>query len=101
MSGAQLTETVGPYQQHVVPTIAPPQRLLLRPEEAAKVLGLSRAGIYRLIGRREIRSVKIGAARRIPVDALEAYVAHLPGDGSSGGGDPFAGGAGASGGARR
>lgn len=91
MSGIQLTEPSG-SQHHVVPTIAPPQRLLLRPEEAAKVLGLSRAGIYRLIGRREIRSVKIGAARRIPVDALEAYVAHLPADGTTTVGSTFAGG---------
>lgn len=51
--------------------------LLLRPEEAAEVLSLSRATIYALMASGAIASVKIGRSRRISRDALEAYVAGL------------------------
>ena len=57
-------------------------RLLLSPEEAGNRMQLSRATIYRMLERGELRSIKIGAVRRIPVRELEAYIAaHLP-DGS-------------------
>lgn len=52
-------------------------RLLLTPEEAADRLALSRTTIYELIRTGELRSVKIGRARRIPVAALGEYVAGL------------------------
>ena len=38
---------------------------------------ISRSKIYPLVMSGAIASVKIGAARRIPVDALEAFVARL------------------------
>lgn len=54
-------------------------RLLLSPETVADRLELSRATIYRMLGRGELRSIKIGAARRIPARELEAYIeAHAP-----------------------
>lgn len=51
--------------------------LLLRPEEAADALGIARTRVYQLIRVGELRSVKIGKLRRIPVAALQAYVERL------------------------
>ena len=51
--------------------------LLLKPEEAAEALGIARTRVYQLMRAQEIRSVKIGKVRRIPVAALQAYVERL------------------------
>lgn len=51
--------------------------LLLKPEEAAEALGIARTRVYQLMRAGEIRSVKIGKVRRIPVAALHAYVERL------------------------
>ena len=48
--------------------------LLLRPAEAAKALSLSRSKVYELLLTGEIASVKVGAARLIPVDGLRAWM---------------------------
>ena len=53
------------------------ERLLYRPEEAAKVLGLGRTKVYELIASGELRSVKIGAARRVSATALAEFVSRL------------------------
>lgn len=52
-------------------------RLLLSVEEAGEVLGVKRSKMYELISAGEIESVKIGKSRRVPVDAVEAYVDRL------------------------
>jgi excisionase family DNA binding protein len=52
--------------------------LLLRPEEAAQRLAISRTVLFDLIATGEIDSVKIGRSRRIPLSALHVYVAALP-----------------------
>ena len=52
-------------------------RLLLRPEEAAKALGVSRTTVFELIRTGDLRSVKIGNARRISATALAEFVAGL------------------------
>jgi excisionase family DNA binding protein len=52
-------------------------KLLFRPEEAAEALGVSRARLYELMTRGDIRSVKIGASRRVPAVDLQAYVSRL------------------------
>jgi excisionase family DNA binding protein len=44
-------------------------------EQAAQMLGVGRATLYRLIMRGEIQSFTVGRARRIAVSVLEAYVA--------------------------
>jgi excisionase family DNA binding protein len=54
-----------------------PARLLLRPSEAARVLGVGRTKVYELMGSGELRSVKIGHLRRVSVAALTDYVAAL------------------------
>lgn len=52
-------------------------RFLLSVDEAAQSLHISRVGIYRLMQRGELRSVKVGGLRRISVTALQAYVDRL------------------------
>lgn len=48
--------------------------VLIKPEEAARRLSLSRSTIWSLIMRGELQSVKVGKARRVPVAALEEFV---------------------------
>lgn len=52
-------------------------KLLLTPEEAAQVLGIGRTKVYELILGQTLDSVKIGASRRVPSDALVEFVASL------------------------
>ena len=49
-------------------------KVLLTPEEVADALGIGRTKVYELILVGALESVKIGACRRIPADALAAYV---------------------------
>ena len=49
-------------------------KILLTVPEAAQRLGLGRSFVYQLVMKGEIRSIKLGRARRIPVDALEQFV---------------------------
>ena len=53
------------------------ERLLLRAEEAAEALGISRARLYELLADRTIESIQIGRSRRIPVAALRCWVEQL------------------------
>lgn len=48
--------------------------LLLKPDEAARLLGVSRTKVYTLIGRRDIPSIRMGGSIRVPREALEAWV---------------------------
>ena len=48
--------------------------LLVRVEEAARILSLSRSMIYQMLDRGELPSVRCGTARRIPLAALHAWV---------------------------
>ena len=60
-------------------TTGEPDRLLLRPEEVARSLAIGRTAVFELIRTGELRSVKVGAARRVSATALAAYVAELEG----------------------
>jgi excisionase family DNA binding protein len=51
--------------------------LLLRPPEAAALLGISRSKLYDLLKAGDLRSVTIDAARRIPFADLVDYVEGL------------------------
>ena len=53
------------------------EKLLLKPEEAAEVLSIGRSKVYELMGTGELASVRIGASRRIPADALVEFVSRL------------------------
>lgn len=52
-------------------------RRLLTPEEAARALGIGRTLVFELLGSGRLRSVRIGACRRVPVGALDEFVAGL------------------------
>lgn len=54
-----------------------PERVLLTVEQAARQLSISRTKMFQLIKDGEISSVRIGRARRVPADALTAYVDRL------------------------
>ena len=49
------------------------EQLLLRPEEAAKVLGVGRSRIYRLLADGVIPGIRVGRSVRVPADALRAW----------------------------
>ncbi|MFY9641264.1 MAG: helix-turn-helix domain-containing protein [Rhodomicrobium sp.] len=52
----------------------------LRVNDAARIYGISRATIYKLMGQNKLRTVKIGRHRLIPVAAIEALFQGVPGD---------------------
>jgi excisionase family DNA binding protein len=58
-------------------TAADPPRLLFTVEEAARVLGLGRTRMFELIQAGSVETVLIGRLRRIPLDALDAFVTGL------------------------
>jgi excisionase family DNA binding protein len=51
-----------------------PVKLLLTVEEAAVALSVCRSVAYQLVLTKQISSIKIGRARRVPVLALERYI---------------------------
>jgi excisionase family DNA binding protein len=51
------------------------RKLLLAPKEAAQLLSIDRSTLYILLMRGDIASITIGRARRIPVKALEQWIA--------------------------
>jgi excisionase family DNA binding protein len=52
-------------------------KLLLTPEEAAERLSVGRSRIFELIASGQLRSVRLGASRRIPTAALVEFVNEL------------------------
>lgn len=50
------------------------ERVLLRPEEVAAMLGIGRSIVFELLRSGELRSVKIGKSRRIPRVAVYEYI---------------------------
>ncbi|SEH03504.1 DNA binding domain-containing protein, excisionase family [Nonomuraea solani] len=52
-------------------------KLLVTAAEASEMLGLGRTKVYELIAAGELRSVKIGRSRRVPVEALTAFVSAM------------------------
>jgi excisionase family DNA binding protein len=59
------------YPSVVVP---PSDAVLLRVEEAAPLLRLSRTEVFALIKSGQLASIKIGRRRRVPRRALDDYV---------------------------
>ena len=52
----------------------PDDKLLLTIPEVAYRIGLGRSFVYELVMKGEIKSVKIGRARRVPVSAVEEFI---------------------------
>lgn len=50
---------------------------LLKVDDAAELLNVSRWTVYKLIKERELTSVKVRNGRRVPLEAVRAYVAAL------------------------
>jgi excisionase family DNA binding protein len=48
--------------------------LPLRPDEAARTLGVSRAMVYALLSAGVLPSVRVGSLMRVPVDALRQWI---------------------------
>jgi excisionase family DNA binding protein len=57
----------------------PARKLLVSVEEAAQMLSIGRSLVYKLVLSKQVLSVKIGRTRRIPVFALEAFIAQQSG----------------------
>ncbi|WP_328646720.1 helix-turn-helix domain-containing protein [Amycolatopsis sp. NBC_00348] len=51
--------------------------LLVRVEEAARLLCIGRTRVYDLINSGELKSVKIFGARRVPRTSIDSYVTAL------------------------
>jgi excisionase family DNA binding protein len=56
------------------------ERRALRPKEAARAYGVSRTLIYEWMKTGRLKSVRLGGARLITVEALEALVAGASND---------------------
>lgn len=54
-----------------------PQRRLLTVLEVAERLNIGRTKVFHLIAAGQLESVRIGRLRRIPVEAVDAYVDEL------------------------
>lgn len=52
-------------------------KLLLTPTETAAALGIGRSKVYELLKSGQLQSVHIGACRRVPADALTAFLEQL------------------------
>ena len=48
--------------------------MLLNVQQASQALNISRASLYRVLDRGELRSVQIGARRLVPVAAIDALL---------------------------
>lgn len=49
--------------------------LLVTVEDAARMLSLGRSSVYALVAKGRIQSILIGRSRRIPVTALQSFIA--------------------------
>ncbi len=50
------------------------EKLLVRPSEAAEMLGLGRSKVYAMLASGELPSVRIGKSVRVPTEALRLWV---------------------------
>jgi excisionase family DNA binding protein len=57
-----------------------PDARLLTIDQVAELLQISRWSVYRLIWANDLRSVQIGRCRRVPQEALDAYLSQLIGE---------------------
>lgn len=50
------------------------EKVLLSVEEAAQALGIGRSKAYELILKGDLISIKLGRSRKVPVEAISAFV---------------------------
>lgn len=61
------------------------ERLAVSVEDAAAMAGIGRTTLYAALGDGSLRSLKIGARRLIPVEALKAWMAAHEAESAEGG----------------
>jgi excisionase family DNA binding protein len=49
-------------------------KLLLRPQEVAELLGVGRSKVYALLASGELPSIRVGHSVRVPAEALRHWV---------------------------
>ncbi len=59
------------------------ERLLLRPTEAAEMLGVGRSKLYELIAEGDIPTVQVGSRLRIPLEELRNWIRQETGKGGT------------------
>lgn len=59
------------------PNAVIPPPLLLKVEEAARLLNIGRTRVFDLIRTGQLKSVKIFGARRVPLTSIHAYIETL------------------------
>lgn len=69
--GEHVVRLPGARRRRVTPGL---ERMLLSPEEAAQVLGISRAMVYELLAAGRLPSIKLGRCRRIPMESVRRLV---------------------------
>lgn len=50
------------------------EKLLLRPAEAAEILGIGRSKMYELLATKTVPTIQLGRSVRIPVEALQSWI---------------------------
>ena len=50
------------------------EKLLLKPAEVTKILGIGRSMVYDLIARKEIPSIRLGRCIRVPSESLQRWL---------------------------
>ena len=51
--------------------------ILYTVEEVADILHIGRSTVFNLIKENKLQSIKLGRSRRVPIDAMKAYVDEL------------------------
>jgi excisionase family DNA binding protein len=59
------------------------EQILVKVEQAAEMMSISRSATYVLLSERRIRSVKLGKSRLVDVASIRSFVESLPDDGLS------------------
>jgi excisionase family DNA binding protein len=59
------------------PPVDNAKTILVTVDELATILSIGRTVAWELVRKRQIRSVKIGRTRRVPLTAIHAYVERL------------------------
>lgn len=54
-----------------------PGQRFLTPAQAAHILCMGRTQLYGLMSKGKLYSVKVGASRRIPIEAIDHYIVNM------------------------
>ena len=57
------------------PAMPEPEPLMVRPDQAAKLIAVGRNAMYELLASGAIRSIKLGHSRLVPISELQRWIA--------------------------